>query len=208
MMDAKRYNQFMIAVGTAYAATLPFSGSVYAGGGDSAHPEGGTGFPQLDTSTYASQIFWLFVSFIVMYFIMSRIALPRIAYVLDMRETQKRGNLTEAERLNNEAESALENYETVMAKAHEEARTILSEANQEIGVMQAKNLTSFQDDIQAKLATTEKNIQNAVDDALSTLTGHASELTGQAAGKLGQLKLTKTETNKVVTSVWKNTKDA
>lgn len=207
-MDAKRYNHFLIAVGAGLTAALPFSSPVFAGGGDSAHPEGSTGFPQLDASTYPSQIFWLLISFIVMYFIMSRIALPRIAYVLDMRDTQKRGNLTEAERMNNEAEDALKTYEDVMTQAHEEARTILAEANQDITALQAQSYTRFQDDLQKKLSKTESNIQKAVDDALSTITTHATDLTGQAASKLGQLNLAKTETTKAVDAAWKNTKDS
>lgn len=170
--------------------------------------EDGPGFPQLDTSTYASQVFWLFVSFVTMYFIMSRIALPRIAHVMELREAQKRSDLTEAERLNAEAEEALDEYKQLMAKVQDDTREILGKAGQEISEMQAKRHAELQAEMQEKLVKTEKSVQKAIDEALDGLTIYATELTQQASGKLGGVKPANDETAKAVKSLWKKTKTA
>ena len=49
------------------------------------HHEEKGGFPQLDISTYASQVFWLFISFVLIYALMSKVALPKVGAVIDTR---------------------------------------------------------------------------------------------------------------------------
>ncbi|TVQ82591.1 MAG: hypothetical protein EA357_09065 [Micavibrio sp.] len=193
--------RFTAALCAFFAAGTVGGRAVYAA-------EDGPGFPQLDTSTYASQVFWLFVSFVTMYFIMSRIALPRIAHVMELREAQKRSDLTEAERLNAEAEEALDEYKQLMAKVQDDTREILGKAGQEISEMQAKRHAELQAEMQEKLVKTEKSVQKAIDEALDGLTIYATELTQQASGKLGGVKPANDETAKAVKSLWKKTKTA
>ena len=57
-------------------------GAVDAAQGAAGHAESAGGMPQLDFSTFPNQIFWLLVTLVVIYFVLSRIALPRIAAVL------------------------------------------------------------------------------------------------------------------------------
>ena len=65
--------------------------------------DAGPKLPQLDVQTYASQIFWLVVSFIVLYFLVAKVAMPRISEVLEERQERIEDDLDKAETLKKEA---------------------------------------------------------------------------------------------------------
>lgn len=78
--------------------------------------------PQLDTSTFASQLFWLGVCFFVLYLIMSYIAIPKIARVLEAREETIEAKINKASLYREEAENLLSDYEATLANAKERAQ--------------------------------------------------------------------------------------
>jgi F-type H+-transporting ATPase subunit b len=82
------------------------------------------GMPQLDFSTFSNQIFWLVVTLIVIYFILSRIALPRIGGALADRAGTITNDLVEAEELKQRALEAEQAYEKALADARAEAQSI------------------------------------------------------------------------------------
>jgi F-type H+-transporting ATPase subunit b len=83
--------------------------------------------PQLDFSTYASQIFWLFITFGILYIAMARFALPNVREVLENRRSRIINDLTKAEKLRKEAESAQAGFASSLNKAHEKAHFILQD---------------------------------------------------------------------------------
>ena len=82
------------------------------------------GVPQLDFSTFSNQIFWLVVTLVVIYFILSRIALPRIGGALADRAGTITNDLVEAEELKQRALEAEQAYEKALADARAEAQSI------------------------------------------------------------------------------------
>ncbi len=82
------------------------------------------GMPQLDFSTFSNQIFWLVVTLVVIYFILSRIALPRIGEALADRAGTISNDLAEAEELKQRALEAEKAYEKALADARAEAQSI------------------------------------------------------------------------------------
>jgi F-type H+-transporting ATPase subunit b len=95
------------------------------------------GLPQLDTTTFASQLFWLLISFIVLYLVISRIAAPKIGGVIADRAGRIKGDLDTAAEAKRASEAALANYEKALADARARAlklgdeirRQVLDEAN-------------------------------------------------------------------------------
>ena len=79
--------------------------------------------PQFETAApfFWSQVFWLIVAFVVLYLLMSKIALPRIAEVLEERQDKIDDDLAKAEKLKNEAEQVLAEYEKAIADARSSA---------------------------------------------------------------------------------------
>ena len=70
------------------------------------HPaEGGHGgFPPFQSETYASQLVWLAVAFVLLYVLMSKLALPRVAAIIESRQNQIEGDLADASRIKSQSD--------------------------------------------------------------------------------------------------------
>ena len=78
--------------------------------------------PQLDPANFASQLFWLFATFTLLFLVAWKVALPRITEVLNARQERVDGDLEKAEALKTEAEDVLAAYERSLANARSEAQ--------------------------------------------------------------------------------------
>ncbi len=165
--------------------------------------EGTGNFPQFDPSSYASQIFWLTIAFFAIYFILAKLAIPKIANVIDVRNTQKTNDLTNAEQLNNEAEEALKQYEDTIAEAHDKVRNILHETKEDILEQHNTKYDNFQKDAQIKLDKTEENIKQAISDAMNDITIYAADLAKFTTQKFGLENISNDDIQKTAKSVWK-----
>lgn len=75
------------------------------------------GFPPFKTETYPSQLFWLAVTFAVLFVVMWRVAVPRIGGTIDGRKAKREGDLATAEKHRKDAEAASAAYEQALAAA-------------------------------------------------------------------------------------------
>lgn len=89
-------------------------------------------FPPFDGSTFGSQLLWLAITFAALYLLMSRVALPKIASIIETRRTRIEGDLAEAERLRKETEKAAAAYEAALAEARKNAQAIAEETRASI----------------------------------------------------------------------------
>ncbi|MEL7098068.1 MAG: F0F1 ATP synthase subunit B' [Pseudomonadota bacterium] len=90
------------------------------------------GMPQLDVTTFGNQIFWLVLALLAIYFILSRIALPRISAILAERTGTITNHLANAEDLKARAKEAEAAYDKALADARAEAQRIAEETRAEI----------------------------------------------------------------------------
>jgi F-type H+-transporting ATPase subunit b len=117
-----------------------------------------TGMPQLDFSLYPNLIFWLLVALIVLYLILSRVAIPRIGSVISERHDAIANDLEQAQLLKRRAAEAEAAYNKALAEAREEAHRISAETRAHIQD-ELKALTAKADaEIAAKAAESEKRI--------------------------------------------------
>ena len=75
---------------------------------ETAHPEvpaGGNVFPPFDKTTFPSQLFWLAFTFVILYLLMARVALPRIAAIIEKRKGQIDDDLADASRVKDESDA-------------------------------------------------------------------------------------------------------
>ncbi len=153
-----------------------------AGPALAAEEETGGGLPQFDVTTYASQIFWLIVAFGTLYYLLVRRGLPRIAEILETRQSRITADLDRAAELRAEAEEALKRYEDVVASAHLDAQREIKQAQDRLSA----DLAAQQEKLDAELATkvhdAEQRITEAKRSALAQVTDVAVE-TIQAAAK-------------------------
>ena len=141
--------------------------------------------PQLEQiDTFASQIFWLIISFGVLYYMMARVVLPRIADIMAEREDRVAQDLARAQTLKLQSEQIMEEYEAALAEARGEAATALKLATDEVST----EVASRQDEVTAKLnkqaADAESRIDTAKQEALANVKVVASEVSQAAVGKL------------------------
>lgn len=165
--------------------------------------EENVGFPQLNTKTYPSQLFWLFVSFTLLYVLMSKLALPRVGEVLELRREQRESNLKRAEELQAEAAKAKSAYESALAKAQESAAEAMSAAEQEISEKLAAESAKFTEHSRKRIATAEQAIAKAKSDALASLADISADISVEIVGKVAAVQVTKADAKKVVTDVMK-----
>lgn len=78
--------------------------------------------PQLDTTTFPSQLFWLCVCFVALYFLLSWIFIPKIAAILAHRESVREEKINQASFYREQAEGLLIDYEKTLAQARKDAQ--------------------------------------------------------------------------------------
>lgn len=145
---------------------------------------GGAGLPQLDPSTFASQIFWLAVTFIALYLLMSRVALPRVRDVLEERERRITDDLEKAQRLKDESESVLAEYEKALADARANAQAMFAQAAEQANAEAAKRQQDMAQKLAKQLETAESRVQAAKAAALDNIRQVAIEVAQDAAARL------------------------
>ncbi|MGR3813142.1 MAG: F0F1 ATP synthase subunit B' [Cognatishimia activa] len=145
------------------------------------------GMPQLDFTNWGNQIFWLLVTLVVIYVVLSRIALPRIAAVLAERQGTITNDIAKAEELKAQAVEAEEAYNKALADARAEASRIVAETKVEIQADLDAATAKADAEIAAKAAESEKAIAEiragAVESIQAVATDTASEIVAALGGK-------------------------
>jgi len=145
-----------------------------AHGGNGGHSDV---FPPFDPASFGSQLLWLALSFAALYILMSKIALPRIGEILEVRRDRIEGDLAEAERLRQKTDQAIEAYETDLANAKQKAHTIAEETREAIRKDLDAKRADVETDLAKKMATAESRIQSTKTEAL----GHVEEIASDTA---------------------------
>lgn len=140
--------------------------------------------PQFDPSFFAPQIIWLAIVFAVFYLLMSRVALPRIAEVLEARSTQISHDLERARSLKAETDQVVAAYEAALAKARSDASAILAEAGQEISQKAAERQAEFSRKLAQKLEAEETKIASWRDELKANIREIAVDVASEVAQKL------------------------
>lgn len=166
-----------------------------------AEAEENVGFPQLNAKTYPSQLLWLFVSFGLLYTLMSKVALPRVGEVLDARRAHKENDLKRAEQLQEEATKVKAAYEAAIAKAQSEAQDAQHAAEQEISEKIAAENAKFGEAARKRVATAEQNIARAKEEALASLADISADVAADMVNKVAGVQVGKAEAKKAVTTV-------
>ncbi len=161
---------------------------------DKAHTEAGHEkgpFPPFQKEHFASQLVWLVLSFVVLYALLWKFVLPRVASILTARRARIESDLAEAARAKAESEAALARYEKSLADARANAQTIAAKTHQELAARSETRRKELEAGLAAKLADAEKQIGATKTAAMKNVRGIAIDaagaiverLTGTAPGK-------------------------
>ena len=147
--------------------------------GATAHTEADGGhkapFPPFQKDTFASQLVSLLIAFVALYLIVSRIALPRVGGLLDARQNKIEGDLSEAQKLKDESDSALKAYESELAAARSRAQAIGTETREKLNAASEAERKTLEQQLSVKLAAAEKTIASTREAAMSNVRGIAAD---------------------------------
>lgn len=141
-------------------------------------------FPPFDATTFASQLLWFAIAFVVFYYVMAKVALPRIAGILEGRRDRIAADLDQAERLKAESEQAGIAYEKALADARTKASAIADSARDAAKSKADEQRTGVEADLAKKLAAAEARIFDIKSKALAEVGSIASEATGAVVERL------------------------
>ena len=156
---------------------------------EAAHAKGP--FPPFEKQHFASQLVWLVLSFIVLYVLLWKLVLPRVASILLARRTRIEGDLADAAKAKADSEAALARYEKSLAEARANAQAIAAKTHQELAARSEARRKELEAALAAKLAEAEKTIEATKAGAMKNVRGIAVDaaaaiverLTGTAPAK-------------------------
>ena len=163
--------------------------------GEEAHS---AGFPPFDSSTFGSQLLWLAISFGVLYYLMSKVALPRIAGILEDRRDRIEGDRAEAMRLKEETDDAIAAYEQAHAEARKKAHGIAQATKDKLSREVEAKRTEVEAELGEKLEAAETRVREIKAAALAQVGEIATDAAGEVVKALIGGKLTKKEIDDAV----------
>lgn len=166
---------------------------------DAAHAAGSIAekFPPFDASTFTSQLFWLAITFILLYIFLSRVFLPKIGNVIEERKGKIASDIDDAARMKSEADESVLEAEKQLATARAEARASAEKTRAEIDERISEASAAKAAELDAKLSEAEGRIDQLKTQAMASVSGIAVETTASILSRLGT-KATKTEINAAV----------
>jgi len=142
------------------------------------------GMPQLNPEFWISQIFWLTLTFGILYVVLSKLILPKISANLELRKSQIQENIEAAEKQREDSELKLKEYDGIVLKSKLEAKSIFKDAREKVlkDINSKKNVLDQQIDEEIKKA--EQEIELLKKDAPEKINKIAIEASSELVKKL------------------------
>jgi len=144
----------------------------------------GKGFPPFDAHTFPSQLLWLALTFIALYLLMSRVALPRVGSILEDRRKHIEGDLGEAHRLKGESDAAIAAHEKALAEARGRAQALANETREKAAAAAEARRKQVDAQLGTRIADAEKSIAKTRSAAMANVHGIASDTAGAIVERL------------------------
>ncbi|MFD0988389.1 F0F1 ATP synthase subunit B family protein [Methyloligella solikamskensis] len=156
--------------------------------------------PQLVPSDWLPQLIWLAITFVALYVLMAKVALPKVGGVLDARRNKIQSDLQTAEDLRRATEEAIASYEQALAEAKQKAHAIAQEARDELNDELSAEREKLEKELDEKAKNAEERIEAAKTSALKEVDGIATDVAADLVDKLIGVSPSKGETEKAVSA--------
>lgn len=158
------------------------------------------GLPQLDITTWPSQLFWLVVTFVIGYILISYLVAPSISSVLENRSTKISDDLETAKKAQDNAKEVYTSYEESLSEARSQAAIAAAKALEEAKAETASRDAAINKKLAASAKKAEARLSEMRDEALSSLEDLATETSQKIIAELTPVKVTKAVVKKHVTA--------
>ena len=139
-------------------------------------------FEQIEV--FHSLIFWSLISFAILFFLLKRFAFPPILEILEERENKIRSEISDAEKLRQEAEGIKADLGRELKSAHEKAQIIIQMAGDESKNVQDKSINETQVKVRQMLSDAEQEIEITRNKLLNEIRGYTAALTMASTEKI------------------------
>lgn len=136
-------------------------------------------FPPFDPTWFPSQLLWLAITFGLLYWLMSRVALPRVADILKTREDRVTGDLKSAADMQKQADDAAVAYEKALSDAKGNAQSTVQQMRDKLNTQLEGDRKALEANLNGKLAAAEAQIAATKAQAMSSVAGIATDTAGE-----------------------------
>ena len=142
------------------------------------------GMPQLNPEFWASQIFWLILIFSSLYIIMWKIFLPKITDSIENRKSRIINDLNETQKLKENAEKKLREYNKIIEDTKKEAKKIIEDNKKKLENDIKSKKQKFNEEIEKELMSVEKEIKSLKKSSISSINKIAAEVSSEVIKQL------------------------
>ena len=142
------------------------------------------GMPQLNPEFWVSQIFWLTLTFGILYIILSKVVLPKISANLELRKSQIQENIEAAEKQRESSELKLKEYDEIILKSKLDAKNLFKEAREKVLKDISSKKETLDKQIDEELKKVEQEINMLKKDAPEKINKIAIETSSEIVKKL------------------------
>jgi len=166
-----------------------------------------TGMPQLNPEFWISQIFWLVLTFGMLFIILSKLILPKISKNLEARKSQILENIGAAEKQREESENKIKEYEKIILNGKNEAKNYFNEVRIKILKDINKKKEILKNEINKEIKTVEKEIIDLKNNAPEKINKIAIETSSDLIKKLIGIEVNNSSISAIVENFSKKNKD-
>ena len=145
------------------------------------------GMPQLDISTFPSQLFWLAVFFVLFYSFMRLVAMPRLHQILEARESRIADDLGHATSDSETAHRLKNELEVQLGKARDQARALIADANDKIRSEASARDAALSTELTGRIERAEAAINAARAQAMSSIEDIATGMVQQILPRIANI---------------------
>ena len=162
-----------------------------------------TGMPQLNPEFWTAQIFWLILIFSSLYLIIWKIFLPKITYSIENRKSRVVNDLDEAQKLKENAEKKLNEYNKIIEESKKEAKKIIEDSKKKLDRDIKNKKHKFNDEIEKELMAAEKEIKDLKKSSISNINNIAAETSAEIIKQIINIEVNKSSVSAIVDDVVK-----
>jgi len=161
------------------------------------------GMPQLNPEFWAAQIFWLILTFSSLYLIIWKVFLPKITLSIENRKSRVVNDLDEAQKLKENAEKKLNEYNKIIEESKKEAKKIIEDNKKKLDRDIKNKKHKFNDEIEKELMAAEKEIKDLKKSSISNINNIAAETSVEIIKQIINIEVNKSSVSASVDDVVK-----
>ena len=157
--------------------------------------------PQMEFADYMPQVVWLVIIFATLYVLMAKLALPRITDILETRQRHLEHDLELSEKLRDEAQTTLAEYDAAIVSARAETESLLAKARESIQTETQERIAELNGRLESEIRESDARIRHAMSQAMDELVVVAGNSARAAVERLAGIKVSDEQARVAVESV-------